>query len=187
MKVCWGKIILTVCVYGVLRAGGGGGLGAVAAGAVQRVPTSPWGIRIQRTQRQCQLVPGRAGLREKDGKAMFFRTCWFAPNAKIMHRLIFQRVRFVFKHMPHHWWSAMFPWLQSPSQKSMRREVRRNQHTQQQCELLLALFSGFNIVCIYQAEQMTQFENEAQLQQEKNVLAHFRRQMHTPQWFQRMR
>lgn len=29
---------------------------------------------------------------------------------------------------------------------------------------------------------MTQFENEAQLRQEKNVLVHFRRQTRTPQW-----
>lgn len=33
-------------------------------------------------------------------------------------------------HMPHLWWSAMFPWLPSPSQNSVRREVRRNQRSQ---------------------------------------------------------
>lgn len=55
--------VLTVCVYGVLGAGRGGGLSAVAAGTVQRVPAAPRGVRIQRTQRQRQLIPGRARLR----------------------------------------------------------------------------------------------------------------------------
>lgn len=55
--------VLTVCVYGVLGAGRGGGLRAVAAGTVQRVPAAPRGVRIQRTQRQRQLIPGRARLR----------------------------------------------------------------------------------------------------------------------------
>lgn len=60
---------LTVCVYGVLGAGRGGGLRAVAAGAVQRVPASPGGIRIQRTQGERQLTPGRARLTE-EGRTM---------------------------------------------------------------------------------------------------------------------
>lgn len=68
-------------MYGVLGAGGGGGLGAVAAGAVERVPASPWGVRIQRTQRQRQLVPGRAGLREKDGEAMFLCIVYISDQA----------------------------------------------------------------------------------------------------------
>lgn len=55
-----------MCVYGVLRAGRGGGLGAVAAGTVQRVPAAPRGVRIQRAQRQRQLIPGRARLRERE-------------------------------------------------------------------------------------------------------------------------
>lgn len=37
-------LIINVCVYGVLRAGRCGGLGAVATGAVQRVPAAPWGV-----------------------------------------------------------------------------------------------------------------------------------------------
>lgn len=57
-----------MCVYGVLGAGRGGGLRAVAAGAVQGVPASPGGVRIQRTQRECQLVPGRARLTEEGRK-----------------------------------------------------------------------------------------------------------------------
>lgn len=57
-----------MCVYGVLGAGRGGGLRAVAAGAVQRVPASPGGVRIQRTQRERQLVPGRARLTEEGRK-----------------------------------------------------------------------------------------------------------------------
>lgn len=65
---------LTVCVYGVLGAGRGGGLRAVAAGAVQRVPASPGGVRIQRTQRERQLVPGRARLTE-GGRKMRGRFC----------------------------------------------------------------------------------------------------------------
>lgn len=57
---------LTVCVDGVLRAGRGGGLGAVPAGTVKGVPAAPRGVRIQRTQRQRQLIPGRARLRERE-------------------------------------------------------------------------------------------------------------------------
>lgn len=59
-----GDETLTVCVYGVLGAGRGGGLRAVAAGAVQRVSAPPGGVGIQRTQRERQLIPGRAGLTE---------------------------------------------------------------------------------------------------------------------------
>lgn len=53
-----------MCVYGVLGARRGGGLRAVAAGAVQRVSAPPGGVRIQRAQRERQLIPGRAGLAE---------------------------------------------------------------------------------------------------------------------------
>lgn len=55
---------LTVRVDGVLRAGRRGGLRAVTAGAVQRVPAAPRGVGVQRSQRQGQLIPGRAGLME---------------------------------------------------------------------------------------------------------------------------
>lgn len=51
-----------MCVDGVLRARRGGGLGAVAAGTVQRIPAAPRGLGIQRAQRQRQLIPARAGL-----------------------------------------------------------------------------------------------------------------------------
>lgn len=37
-------LVVHVCVYGVLRAGRGGGLGAVAAGTVQGVPAAPRGV-----------------------------------------------------------------------------------------------------------------------------------------------
>lgn len=65
---------LTVCVYGVLGAGRGGGLRAVAAGAVQRVPASPGGVRIQRTQRERQLIPGRARLQGRGRRGWWFCT-----------------------------------------------------------------------------------------------------------------
>ncbi len=70
--VCVCVCILTVCVYGVLRAGRGGGLGAVATGTVQRVPAAPRGVRIQRTQRQRQLIPGRARLSEREDEVRLF-------------------------------------------------------------------------------------------------------------------
>ena len=53
-------------VDGVLGAGRGGGLGAVAAGAVQRIPAAPRGLGIQRAQRQRQLIAARAGLRGEE-------------------------------------------------------------------------------------------------------------------------
>lgn len=63
------ELCLTVGVYGVLRAGRGGGLGAVAAGAVQRVPAAPRRVRGQRSQGQGQLVLGRSRLSgEREGE-----------------------------------------------------------------------------------------------------------------------
>lgn len=61
---------LTVCVDGVLGAGRRGGLGAVAAGTVQRVPAAPRGARVQGAQRQRQLIPGRARLQEESRKRL---------------------------------------------------------------------------------------------------------------------
>lgn len=55
-------LIVDVRVNGVLGAGRGGGLGAVAAGAVQRVPAAPGGVRMKCSQRQRQLLTGRTRL-----------------------------------------------------------------------------------------------------------------------------
>lgn len=49
-------------VDGVLRAGRGGGLGAVAAGAVQRVSAAPGSLGTQSSQGQGELLLGRTGL-----------------------------------------------------------------------------------------------------------------------------
>lgn len=74
-----------MCVDGVLGAGRGGGLRAVAAGAVQRVSAPPGGVGIQHTQRERQLIPGRAGLTEEreEGRKMRGQFC---TSVKILPR-----------------------------------------------------------------------------------------------------
>ena len=71
---------------GVLRAAGGGGLGAVATGALKRIPAAPLGVQLEAPrQGQCQfltslhLLPGlQVGGKRRDPGAM--SPCLITPE-----------------------------------------------------------------------------------------------------------
>lgn len=116
------------------------------------------------------------------GKKKSLRFILQSSNLKHFHTCyIFQLVRLavtrlftVRVHVPHHWWSVMFPWLparkkgaqgitfpwlQSPDRNNKRREISvQRRHTNCMGSSWFWMLH-FYVVCIYHSQQTGQFES----------------------------